>query len=496
MKRPITFISIISIFLFLAAIVWVGTGIFVEKSTAGQQTQAKFDTLLLKTATASAQCKYGTPEFSKQFLNAIENISDYSALKLEINGQLVYSYPPSTFSLPSSDLVKTYRNTVTAADGTNITLTATMFLLKSSSIYNYSRFAFMLILVGTMIAILLLMLLREPKNKNQEKPFEFNYDPDLGDDMIFEDEDEAAKISESEEANQAEETAENEEKIESENNFFDNLENQQNIDEEALNELNEEEISIDFNQLSEPEKKADDETTETAEASTIFQPEPENGESYAENENSFGNEFDLEEETEEDYLNQIEEYKNSVANEEFEKTTEEEPIFQPNQFENVSPITGLKVQSALNDDLAQNISETLVNQKDLTIALLKVNGLDRGNSISNDVVEVLKNNLSNSFEIYEYNSDSYAIILKEADLNSCVDDFDKIYQEVTDFLKTNNAANEVTIGISSVNGRNVDSERLLSEAALALVHADEDPDSPIIAFRANPEKFKEFMENQ
>ena len=66
---------------------------------------------------------------------------------------------------------------------------------------------------------------------------------------------------------------------------------------------------------------------------------------------------------------------------------------------------------------------------------------------------------------------------------------------ITDYLKDNNAANEVSVGISSSSERNVKAERVILEADQALDYASQDPDSPIVAFRANPQKYREFQES-
>ena len=99
-------------------------------------------------------------------------------------------------------------------------------------------------------------------------------------------------------------------------------------------------------------------------------------------------------------------------------------------------------------------------------------------------------------ELFEYKSDAYAAVLKGKDLQTSVDKFEGIYNEIANFLKDNNAANEVSVGISSADERNVKAERVILEANQALEYASQDPDSPIVAFRANPQKYKEFQERQ
>ena len=84
--------------------------------------------------------------------------------------------------------------------------------------------------------------------------------------------------------------------------------------------------------------------------------------------------------------------------------------------------------------------------------------------------------------------------MKGKNLQTAVEKFEKIYNKIADFLKDNNSVNEVSVGISSSSERNVKAERVILEADQALDYASQDPDSPIVAFRANPQKYREFQE--
>jgi hypothetical protein len=52
---------------------------------------------------------------------------------------------------------------------------------------------------------------------------------------------------------------------------------------------------------------------------------------------------------------------------------------------------------------------------------------------------------------------------------------------------------ELCMGLSSRAGRLVEADRLIFEASQALVKAVNDPDSPIVAFKSDPEKYRDFI---
>lgn len=512
MKRPITVISVISIFLFIAALAWFGIGIYEDGKSGREQNERVFETLVFKTLGAANSSRIGTPEFSKKFIDAVGNIESYSSLKLDVNGKPVYSYPPADFSLPSAALTNSFKKTASTHDGLSLTVSASMYAIKTNSVYHYAKFAFVLILLGTSISLLLLLILSGNKNsdglkiksffarKNKSEEDSDKLDIDFGDsgnsDPVFNlPEDSETFFADNEDSAEEKTEPESETDVESYENgqtlpfttdiSEDNFEIAEVPDEKQDNVTgnNEEKdlnhsVETDFeagNQECEPEEEPEaktEEKTENEETPPAFSLE----ETAAEEKTVLDGEQNPEENSDTENANQYAQAFDLNAS-----------------AEQISPVTGLKLQSSLLPELDEKIKNSLGNASELTLALLKVNGLDRGNLISNKIVEILKDEIENSDGIYEYSPDGYAIILENRDLSSCADISDDIYEKITSFLKENNSINEVVIGLSSVNGRNVDAKRLAAESDQALEHALEDPDSPIIAFRANPEKYKEYL---
>lgn len=497
MKRPITFISTISILLFIIALVWAGLGIYTDRNKVNEENAAKFETLLLKTRTAVSECKTETPEFSRRFIKAIDNIDDFSVLQLKVNGKLLYSYPPANFQNPSKGLVKTYQDSILMQNGTKIELQASMFTIRTNSIYRHGRLAFILILAGTLISVFLIITLKD-SGSDEIHPFSVNP---------------AKKIRK---------TLSNKSKEHHTDDIFED-ELFAGLKESTLpEETSEADDNTDYTDEKDSQKPSQGVLIETKQAEAYlpkkFEIPVENHEESLEDYEIF-NEDPVQNEYEENYEISLDEentyFDDSLLARPSDSASEDETESEINSEEQnkeendhqmefdfdapvpaYSPVTGLKVQSSLNEELQDSIDRTLKNNSDLTFAILKINGLDRGNLISNKLINLIKEEFESGTEMYEYNSDSYAIIVNDLNLNSCVDIFDKIYQSTTDFLKENEDNHEVTIGLSSVTGRQVSADRLKTEADQALAHAISDPDSPIIAFRANPSKFKEFMDSQ
>lgn len=472
MKKPITIVSSISFLLFLIAIIWFGAGVYTDKKSGIEKADQRFSTLLENTQKNFQENQYGTYQFSNNFINAIGTIDDFSSLKLEVNGELVYSYPPELFTLPSPELVKSYAQTVYSGEK-SFTLKASLYLVKPGSVYNHSRFAFILILFGTVIAGVFILILNGRESDSLTfKPKRHSY-KSYSDYIKTEDSkksDEAEeKATEAQEPNSQIEQTESStaaEPCESAEPIF------QETTEPEQTDLQSEEININF---------SDDEPTDSADFSQHNTVEP--------NDDLFSDAEDTELADDEggldiiDQMEQLNEQESAFDEDDFSESTidfEDTPAITFETDEPLtSPVTSLRLQNSLGESFDSVIQS---GKTQATVALIKINALDRGNEISQKIISILKDENEDA-QIFEYKADSYAVLRPESDLQTTVDKYEQIYNKVTDFLKNNNATNEVSVGISSASGRDVKAERVILEANQALDYASQDPDSPIVAFR-------------
>ncbi len=152
-------------------------------------------------------------------------------------------------------------------------------------------------------------------------------------------------------------------------------------------------------------------------------------------------------------------------------------------------------ESRLNSTLEEELVKSAEKNDDLTLLIIKIDGLARAEKETEDITKILKETLGTDSQVFEYGDYSYAVLLRSTKLDDALSTAEELHSRITDSLKKSGAANSVTVGISSRTGRTLSGERLLTEAAQAQKHAETEPDSPIIAFRVNPEKYKELILN-
>lgn len=149
------------------------------------------------------------------------------------------------------------------------------------------------------------------------------------------------------------------------------------------------------------------------------------------------------------------------------------------------------------ENLEAKCEEALVkaaeNGSDLAVLIIKVNSSE--NEISLEQIEnIFDSDFAQNAIVFSDESNLFTVLLENTGLDDAMTVAKEIFEDFSEKLA--DAGQKVTIGLSSKNGRTVSSERLLTEAREAQKHAATEPDSPIIAFRASPEKYNDYILNK
>ena len=149
------------------------------------------------------------------------------------------------------------------------------------------------------------------------------------------------------------------------------------------------------------------------------------------------------------------------------------------------------------ENLEAKCEEALVKAaetgSDLAVLIIKVNSSE--NEISLEQIEnIFDSDFAQNALVFSDESNLFTVLLENTGLDDAMTVAKEIFEDFSEKLA--DAGQKVTIGLSSKNGRTVSSERLLTEAREAQKHAATEPDSPIIAFRASPEKYNDYILNK
>ena len=113
-----------------------------------------------------------------------------------------------------------------------------------------------------------------------------------------------------------------------------------------------------------------------------------------------------------------------------------------------------------------------------------------------EVAAILEGSFNLTYGQNFLSEEGFAAIMQHSDIDTAMQNAEVLHSDIASALKASGQDSKPLIGISSRSLRLISAERLKNEAEQALIHAEEDPNSPIIAFRVNPEKYRKFIGGQ
>lgn len=431
-----TIYSIFASVIFVLAIFYFGFNLYSEYSHGYSRTKKTFDELTLSIKTNPSDIK-------------IKNLNDYAYIEMIKNGNSFYVYPSNDAKNNSSPLIKNWFASIKIGDE-NYFITADMYLLRPSSIRFYARNAFFIVLIVVIITIIMIITI-SANEKNKQKDEKSNEDEISFDDLSTEDE-----LNNTDEENQN--SQKEDELLENPEKQTENSNEQQNI----LDENNE-------NQKILEEKLENQNST-----SSQIEEKPENIEKPE----------NLEE-------NQTLSEKEKITLPSDEIRPQEIKINDNNPYGLFSPKSGIGWESYLLTRLDNELNRAISLESDLAVFVIKVEEIEKNEQKLKELCNYLISQFQFKDMLFEYKEDCIVALKTSINLDEAINLADKLHSDIEDisFLKC-------YIGISTRTIRIITGERLLQEATEALQHAQEEKDAPIIAFRANAEKYREFLEKE
>ena len=185
-----------------------------------------------------------------------------------------------------------------------------------------------------------------------------------------------------------------------------------------------------------------------------------------------------------------------------QKVQQEEPLFQKKKLQYqgktvsdplglFSPKTGFGWESYLETRLDSELIRASSSEQDLALILLKIQGLEHYPAYIEFVSKVLLDVFKFRDLVFEFGSEGFACIYQELNIEKSLELAEELYLALKEIFK--NCDVKIGFGISTRSLRIIPGTRILKEAEQALEKALSDDEDPIIAFKANPDKYKDFI---
>ena len=448
--------SIISSIFILFSVSFFAFNLYKEYSKGYARTNSSFIRTANHIKAASYQTEKDSPNYTAKLFQAIENYEDIYYIEVKRDGEIVLTYPDISRSFSSSKLTKEYSETVQIHDST-LEVNASLYLLRPFSIHYYAKLSFLMILIITMITVILIIYIQMKET---------------GD---FQDEEE-----ESEEINEVEEQSiedfsENDKSDDNEfceNNNIDNSEAY--ASEDIKDKASVSEVEIEDNNL--------DENKEAAEIIKTSEPEKEII-------NEDLNEKKAEEE--EPKKEALEEKKEALEKSSKYNNPDLEPI-EPNGL--YSPVTGIGWESYIMPRLENEVNRAIASEMDLALFVIQIPEINRESQILQNICNYLAIQFQFRDLLFEYKEDCIVAMKINMNLDEALNFADKLYADINNLTASEDK--KCFIGISTRSIRIVPAKRLFIEAEQAHKKKKSDKESSIIAFRADSEKYRQYLDER
>lgn len=448
MKKKIfvTVYSILVSIIFLGTIIFSGVSLYSKNSKGYTESKRTFDNMTFKLQKAFESPDTG--KLASKISEAIGSYEDYSFISIKANGNTIFLFPgdkdqPSENSKFSRLYFKSFK-----AGDINLYVSANVYTLSPATIAYYAKISFIVVLIFTLLTILLIFIIANDQEEDSEEEVEY--------DESDNEEAETEEEFEEETASETETTEDISEEDELANAVIDNIENSVLVDEAEVTVEEETEIS----EVNESEEEPVVEEDPAAEEKSIS-----------------------EETAEEDKKEAVENVELPVDD---CMPSEDGPqgLF--------SPDTGFGWESYLVPRLENELVRASSSEFDVVLFFIKITNKE---SLEPEKLNKLCEKLVNFFQfkdlIFEYKDNCFACIKTNSNIDEAIPMADQIYSELMEIVEPG----KCFIGLTSKTIRLVSADRLMKEALAAMEHAEEEPDCPIIAFRADAEKYMDFIEN-
>lgn len=161
-----------------------------------------------------------------------------------------------------------------------------------------------------------------------------------------------------------------------------------------------------------------------------------------------------------------------------------------------SPESGLGWPEYLPERLGAELSRAASFEQDLVLLELSHEGIPRRSPAYRVITRILLEFFNFRDLAFEQGPSGLAVILPNIDSEHALRMAEEFLKKVTSVLREEGVSEDyrkIYIGLSSRSGRLVEAERVIHEARAALARAREEGDSRIVAFKADPNKYRDYI---
>lgn len=477
--------------IYLITVVALSLSLFAEFRSGPSRVEFRFTELVRETYRNLKNNKTKTDSFNSSFLKSLGDTGDLAGIQLLENGKVILSYPASVSSSVEfkSPLIETKSTVLKVSEGCDLTLTAAMYLVTPKSLSSKFFIALFVTLLAIMCCIfyLAIYISAEKKSKPEVKIVEDEGDGNpedfFSDELFIED---SKKIEN--DLNNTEESPDSPQETVDvfDGSVEDAIENSVAEDDEK------DSLSGDDSFVEDDEIDYEMDMSSLPIASNITQEEYQALTKDLIPENNFEEPVVLEIEKKE--LTEDQKVLKPLPVLESKKESDVPATVKRGVPEGLfSPVTGFGWEEYLLPRLDSELMRCASSDQDLALISIDIKDVDWSSESGVEICKLISDTFKFRDMIFEYRETGCIGIVLGLDSDGAVAKFENLHTDIISVLAQKKDYHIVSIGIANRNMRLISGSRLAEESKQALSRAMVDKESPIVAFRANPEKYRNFI---
>lgn len=161
-----------------------------------------------------------------------------------------------------------------------------------------------------------------------------------------------------------------------------------------------------------------------------------------------------------------------------------------------SGITGFGWESYFEPRLDSELVRATSSEQDVSLFIITLPEMNKRSKAAEEVYQVILDFFKYRDMIFEYKDDSFAGIHINMNLENAITYAEQLFINLYSIFEAQNISSKIGIGISTRSMRLVPGNRLISEAEQAAQKALDEETMPIVAFKVNHEKYREYVSEE
>ena len=161
-----------------------------------------------------------------------------------------------------------------------------------------------------------------------------------------------------------------------------------------------------------------------------------------------------------------------------------------------SSISGFGWESYFEPRLDSELVRATSSEQDVSLFMITLPKLNKRSQAAEEIYQVILDFFKYRDMIFEYKNDSFAGIHINMNLENAINYAEQLFINLYAIYEEHNLTSKIGIGISTRSMRLVPGNRLISEAEQAAEKALEEETMPIVAFKVNHEKYREYVSEE